>query len=144
MSGHMTGHFQRELSLLTAEEPPGIKQAAIAVGEYLDCCVEPPPEPMVVWATFPNCFEEVTCPVAAGWDEGGALLLVKHNVAMRVMPRAEFFRRQAQSQWLVEQLSMVAAVGANIMVVVEARRDNGGHKNRVCVYGFTNKELPQA
>lgn len=136
--------FQHELSLVTAEEPSGIKQAASVVGEYLDAC-GPPPEAIVVWATFPNCFEEVEKhSFAAGWDEAGAILFVRHDVAMRVMPRAEFFRRQAGSQWLLEQLPVIVAVEADIVVVVEARKDNGGHKNRVCVYGFTKKEMPQA
>lgn len=137
-------HFQRELLLLAAEEPSGIKQAASLVGEYLDCLDEPPPEPMVVWATFPNCFEEVTEPLAMGWDDDGALLLVKGDVAMRVMRRSEFFRRQADQPWLTDQLPTIVALEADIVVVAEARKDNGGRKNRVCVYGFTKKEMPQA
>lgn len=138
------GHFQHELEHLTAEEPSGIKQAAMAVGEYLDCCDGPPPEPIVIWATYPNCFEEVTCPIAAGWDENGALLLVKHNVSMRVMLRGEFFRRQEGNKWLMEQLPTLVTLGIEFTVVLEARKDNGGRKNRVCLYGFTKKEIPEA
>lgn len=142
----LSDHFQCELARLTSDEPWGIKHAALVVGQYLDCCLDPPPEPIVVWATFPNCFEEVTEFAAIGFDENGALLMVKNDVAMRVMPRQEFVRRNELGgfAWVKEQMKLVDAVGAYIVVVVEARKDNGGRKNRVCVYGFTNKEFAEA
>lgn len=139
----MSAHYREELARLTAAEPLGIRQAASAIGEYLDCCPEPPPEAVVVWGTYPNCFEEVMGePVAVGFDENGALLLVKHDVAMRVMPRSEFVRRMeadaSSSSWIVDQMKIIISIDAKITVVAEARKDNGGHKNRVCVYGFSN------
>lgn len=124
--------YQRELAFLTAEEATGIKQAASVVGEYLDACDGPPPVPVVVWATFPNCFTEAK-DYSLGVDADWAVLLVKDNVAVRVMSRVEFFRRQAGNQWMTEQLRTLVAVEAEVIVVLELREGEG---NRVCVYGF--------
>ena len=130
MSGMMK--HQHELAFLTAEEPTGIRQAASVAGEYLDACDWPPPAPVVVWATFPNCFTEAEDGYL-GVDANAALLFVRYNVAVRVMSCAEFVLRQVADQWLTEQLRTLGASEAEVIVVLESREGEG---NRVCVYGF--------
>lgn len=130
--------FQGQLENLTQGDLPGVKRVAQLVGTYLD--IFDPTEPVAVWATYPNVFTEAE-DGSMGFDEGGAVLFVKDDTSVRVMPPEELFRRldgQGSEQFRSE-IATVKAMGSKaveVLVVIEARKDIGELRNRVCVYGF--------